>query len=55
MSFRAPGSSLDVCLALGETLPAAVAKAKRFVTAAIKSGPNLGQGISPVNFLTPPE
>jgi hydroxymethylpyrimidine/phosphomethylpyrimidine kinase len=48
-------AAITARLALGETLPAAVAKAKRFVTAAIKSGPNLGQGISPVNFLTPPE
>lgn len=48
-------AAITARLALGEELPAAVAKAKRFVTAAIQSGPNLGQGISPVNFLTPPE
>jgi hydroxymethylpyrimidine/phosphomethylpyrimidine kinase len=48
-------AAITARLALGEALPLAVAKAKRFVTAAIQSGPNLGQGISPVNFLTPPD
>jgi hydroxymethylpyrimidine/phosphomethylpyrimidine kinase len=48
-------AAITARLALGESLPAAVAKAKRFVTAAIASGPHLGQGISPVNFFAPPQ
>lgn len=48
-------AAITARLALGETLPEAVAKAKRFVTAAIQRGPHLGQGISPVNFFAPPQ
>jgi hydroxymethylpyrimidine/phosphomethylpyrimidine kinase len=40
-------------LARGTALPEAVAKAKRFITAAIRTNPGLGSGCGPVNHHAP--
>lgn len=44
-------SAIAANLALGKSLTEAVGIAKRFVTKAIRSAPNLGKGHSPVNHL----
>ncbi len=43
-------SAIAACLALGLSLPDAVAAAKRFVTAALRRAPRLGQGAGPLNY-----
>lgn len=42
-------AAITACLALGMSLPSAVAVAKRFITEAIRSNPGLGRGQGPVN------
>lgn len=42
-------AAITACLALGLTLPDAVARAKRFIARAIRSNPGLGGGCGPVN------
>ena len=42
-------AAITACLALGLALPQAVARAKRFIHAAIKENPGLGGGQGPVN------
>ncbi len=42
-------AAITACLALGLTLPDAVARAKRFIARAIQSNPGLGGGCGPVN------
>lgn len=42
-------SAITACLARGLTLPEAVGAAKRFVTAALRHAPRLGQGAGPLN------
>jgi hydroxymethylpyrimidine/phosphomethylpyrimidine kinase len=42
-------------LARGSALPAAVARAKRYITAAIRTNPGLGHGSGPVNHHAPVE
>jgi hydroxymethylpyrimidine/phosphomethylpyrimidine kinase len=44
-------SAIAANLALGKSLKDAVRIAKRFVTEAIRSAPNIGQGHSPINHL----
>ena len=44
-------AAITVNLALGKDLIEAVAISKRFVTAAIRTAPNLGKGHSPINHL----
>ena len=46
-------AAIAACLALGLDIPHAVARAKRFISAAIKHNPGLGGGRGPVNhFVT---
>jgi hydroxymethylpyrimidine/phosphomethylpyrimidine kinase len=42
-------AAITACLALGLALPQAVARAKRFIHAAIEQNPGLGRGQGPVN------
>ncbi len=42
-------SAIAACHARGQTLPAAVSAAKRFVTAALRHAPRLGHGAGPLN------
>lgn len=42
-------SAITACLALGDPLAVAIARAKRFITAAIETAPGLGGGCGPVN------
>ena len=42
-------AAITACLASGLALPAAVARAKSFITAAIATNPGLGSGSGPVN------
>lgn len=42
-------AAITACLAIGETLPDAVRRAKAFITAAIRTNPGLGHGCGPVN------
>ena len=42
-------AAITANLALGKTLPQAVETAKKFVTEAIRTAPNLGKGHSPIN------
>ena len=42
-------AAITACLALGLTIPDAVAKAKLFITEAIRTNPGLGHGRGPVN------
>ena len=44
-------AAITARLALGEELPVAVQRAKRFVTEAIRSNPGLGHGFGPTNLL----
>ncbi|HMS42305.1 MAG TPA: bifunctional hydroxymethylpyrimidine kinase/phosphomethylpyrimidine kinase [Pyrinomonadaceae bacterium] len=44
-------AAIVACLANGKNLPEAVEAAKRFVTEAILTAPNLGRGHSPINHL----
>lgn len=46
-------AAITARLARGEEIVPAVAGAKKFIAAAIASGPELGKGISPVNFFAP--
>ena len=48
-------AAITAYLALGLPLPDAVARAKRFIQAAIASNPGLGQGSGPVNHFAPAE
>ncbi len=45
-------AAITAALAQGEPLPAAVARAKRFITEAIRTNPGLGHGSGPVNHHT---
>jgi len=47
-------AAITACLALGLAMPDAVARAKRFITAAIQSNPGLGHGCGPVNHHADP-
>lgn len=47
-------AAITARLAIGMTLPKAVAAAKVFVTAAIQSAPGLGRGRGPINLLVEP-
>ena len=47
-------AAITAVLAQGETLLTAVHRAKRFVTAAIKTNPGLGKGLGPVNLFVEP-
>jgi hydroxymethylpyrimidine/phosphomethylpyrimidine kinase len=42
-------AAITACLALGLTVPESVARAKVFITRAIRSSPRLGHGAGPVN------
>ena len=42
-------AAITACLAAGDDLPAAIGRAKQFVTEAIRSAPGLGQGAGPLN------
>jgi len=42
-------AAITASLALGDDLPAAVDRAKRYITDAISSNPSLGAGSGPVN------
>lgn len=42
-------AAIAACLAFGMPLPEAVARAKRFITEAIRTNPGLGRGSGPVN------
>jgi hydroxymethylpyrimidine/phosphomethylpyrimidine kinase len=42
-------AAIAACLARGESLPDAVARAKRFIHEAIRTNPGLGRGSGPVN------
>lgn len=46
-------AAVTACLALGLRLPEAVARAKAFITSAIRSAPGLGVGAGPVNHHSP--
>lgn len=46
-------AAITACLALGLDLPEAVARAKRFITEAIRTNPGLGGGSGPVNHHAP--
>ncbi len=46
-------AAITACLALGLELPEAVARAKRFISEAIRTGPGLGGGSGPVNHHAP--
>jgi hydroxymethylpyrimidine/phosphomethylpyrimidine kinase len=46
-------AAIAACLALGLALPDAVARAKRFIHAAISTNPGLGHGSGPVNHQAP--
>ncbi len=47
-------AAITACLALGETLPAAVRIAKHFIQQAIETAPGLGSGHGPVNHFANP-
>jgi hydroxymethylpyrimidine/phosphomethylpyrimidine kinase len=42
-------AAITACLARGLALPAAVERAKQFITEAIRTNPGLGRGSGPVN------
>jgi len=42
-------AAITACLALGMALPEAVARAKRWITEAIRTSPGLGHGAGPIN------
>lgn len=42
-------AAITACLAAGASLPGAVARAKRFITEAVRTNPGLGRGSGPVN------
>jgi hydroxymethylpyrimidine/phosphomethylpyrimidine kinase len=42
-------AAITACLALGVALPEAVARAKRWLTEAIRTNPGLGRGAGPIN------
>lgn len=46
-------AAITACLALGLSIPEAVAKAKVFITEAIRTNPGLGRGCGPVNHHAP--
>ena len=46
-------AAITACLALGLTIPDSVAKAKAFITEAIRTNPGLGRGCGPVNHHAP--
>ncbi len=46
-------AAITACLALAEALPAAVERAKRFISEAIRTNPGLGHGSGPVNHHAP--
>lgn len=46
-------AAITACLALGLELPDAVARAKRYITEAIRTNPGLGGGSGPVNHHAP--
>lgn len=46
-------AAITACLALGLTIPESVAKAKAFITEAIRTSPGLGHGCGPVNHHAP--
>lgn len=46
-------AAITACLALGMTLPDSVARAKRFISEAIRTNPGLGHGSGPVNHHAP--
>lgn len=46
-------AAITACLASGATLEEAVARAKRFITEAIRTNPGLGRGSGPVNHHAP--
>lgn len=46
-------AAITACLALGLSLPDAVARAKRFIAKAIETNPGLGGGNGPVNHFAP--
>lgn len=46
-------AAITACLALGLDLPDAIARAKRFITEAIRTNPGLGGGSGPVNHHAP--
>jgi hydroxymethylpyrimidine/phosphomethylpyrimidine kinase len=46
-------AAITACLALGLAMPDAVAKAKAFITEAIRTNPGLGRGCGPVNHHAP--
>jgi hydroxymethylpyrimidine/phosphomethylpyrimidine kinase len=46
-------AAIAACLALGLPLPEAIARAKAFITKAIRSAPGLGAGAGPVNHHSP--
>lgn len=48
-------AAITACLALGLQIPDAVARAKRFITEAIRTSPGLGAGSGPVNHHAPVE
>ena len=48
-------AAITARLARGEPLPAAIERAKRWLTRAIANGPEVGRGIGPVDHLTPLE
>jgi hydroxymethylpyrimidine/phosphomethylpyrimidine kinase len=48
-------AAITAAIALGLDIPAAVARAKRFITAAILTNPGLGHGSGPVNHHAPCE
>jgi hydroxymethylpyrimidine/phosphomethylpyrimidine kinase len=46
-------AAITACLALGVSLPDAVARAKRYISEAIRTNPGLGRGCGPVNHHAP--
>ncbi len=46
-------AAITACLALGLAMPESVAKAKAFITEAIRTNPGLGHGCGPVNHHAP--
>ena len=46
-------AAITACIALGFTIPESVAKAKLFITEAIRTNPGLGHGCGPVNHHAP--
>jgi hydroxymethylpyrimidine/phosphomethylpyrimidine kinase len=46
-------AAITACLAMGDSLPDAVRRAKAFITSAIRTNPGLGHGCGPVNHHAP--